>query len=210
MVKRVHPNNPSVSDPEFAAQMYASVKHPRAWLRAGQRLLAGADAIILSEEPNSQRFWQELHRVGKEGGSLDPNEFPTPDFAAAFLLMAYAAENFLKGNAVAKGLVQFDGTNLPTKLKSHDLTNLHKFAGSTISSPPWLLDLLTYCSTWYSRYPVPASAGEYWPMDDQGNLKANSYPADAHHQIRAFCAALEAELSVMAPAQWPVPLAVPP
>lgn len=111
------------------------------------------------------------------------------------MLVAFAAENFLKGIIVAKGLAPFPTPELPGILKTHKLQKLHKCAAPMTTVPPYLLDLLTYYSVWRGRYPMPTSIGEFWPIDDQGRPTVAGYSwSTSIPEMALYCDGLEAEL----------------
>ena len=175
-------------------------------VHVARRLRASADAIFERENPVTSRHWDEIRRIGRlaaESNSppedYDETKFPWPNFDAAFMLMAYAIENMLKGLAIAKGFVQFSGQELPKALRGHDLQRLHQLAapGATIASHA--SDNLTYMSEWRARYPIPTSAKKFWPMRSDGTMKGGSYSwPDFNRDILAYYAALEAELQEFA------------
>ena len=178
---KLHPNHPTLRNPKWTQQVFDNGRQPKAWMHVARQLRASADAIFERENPVAARHWDEIRRLSRlaaEGNSppedYDETKFPWPNFDAAFMLMAYAIENLLKGIAIAKGLVQFSGQELPKTLKSHDLHRLHQLVGprATIASHP--LDHLTYVSEWSGRYPLPISVEKFWPMSDDGTVKGGS------------------------------------
>lgn len=111
------------------------------------------------------------------------------------MLMAYAAENLLKGIAVAKGRVRFSEQQLPEPLVGHDLNRLHKLASPEASVELGILETLTFMSLWQARYPSPKSVSEYWPVRDDGTPKAAGYAwPQSYEAVLAYYGALESEL----------------
>ena len=76
---------------------------------------------------------------------------------------------------VAKGIVKFSAQKLPKEIDSHDLGKLHTRSKAAATIAPYLLDGLTYMTTWRARYPFPPKVEDFWPMDDKGNLKAGGF-----------------------------------
>ncbi|MEJ0069925.1 MAG: hypothetical protein WDO24_15745 [Pseudomonadota bacterium] len=178
---KTHPNNPTLRNPDFAKKVFDSSHHPRSWLTMARRLRSSADAIFDRETPVAARFWDEMRRISENAASgssledFDQEKFPHPNFDAAFMLIAFAVENLLKGIAVAKGLVTFSVQKLPGALATHDLRRLHQLAAPTTAVAPHVLDHLTYMAEWRARYPLPMSVEQFWPMDQHGNLKNSGY-----------------------------------
>ena len=165
---KIHANNPVSRNPKFAKEVFDSASQPLAWLVVSRRLRHSANAIFEPENPVAQRFWAELHRINVSGGTLDETKFPWPNFDAAYMLIAFAIENLLKGLMLAKGVATFSAQQLPTALQGHDLRKFHGRAKPTATISTHLLDALTYMSEWRARYPLPIRLADFWPMDDKG------------------------------------------
>jgi hypothetical protein len=194
MVVKTHANNPVLRNPKFAKDVFDSARRPLAWLTVGCRLRSAADAIFERENPVATRFYDELRRISNSE-KLDEAKFPPPNFDAAYMLIAFAIENLLKGLIVAKERVTFSRQKMPGNLVTHDLHKLHKLAapGATISQH--VLDSLTYMAEWRGRYPLPLSVEKFWPMHDDGapKIAVFSWP-NAHSEFLAYFDCIEAEL----------------
>ncbi len=199
---KLHPNHPTLRNPKWTQQVFDNSREPKAWMHVAGRLRASADAIFERERPVAARHWDELRRIGRLAAKrnsppedYDENKFPWPNFDAAFMLMAYAIENLLKGLAIAKELVRFSGQTLPKTLKDHDLSRLHQLAGPRAAIAAYELDHLSYMSEWRARYPLPTSVDKFWPMRADGSIKAGGYRwPNSINNILAYYDALEAEL----------------
>jgi hypothetical protein len=202
--KEIHPNHPMMQNPAFATQIFNRWSKPDAWLRIGRHLRTSADILLEREDPIATRHWGELRRIGAAhivaGGNAQPEDydelkFPFPNFNVAYMLVAYALENLLKGLAVAKGRVVFSGQELPKDLMTHDLSKLHALATPSATADRHVLDSLTYMSEWRARYPLPSSVEKIWPMGDNGAPKAAGlrWP-ESHQEFLAYCDGLETEL----------------
>jgi hypothetical protein len=194
--------HPTLRNPKWTQQVFESARQPKAWMHVARRLRSSADAIFERENPVAARHWDEIRRLmglAAEGNSppedYDETKFPWPNFDAAFMLMAYAIENLLKGLAIAKGLVRFSGQELPKTLKDHDLHRLHQLVGPRATIASHALEDLTYMLEWRARYPLPTSVDKFWPMRGDGTMKGGSctWP-DFNKNILAYYDALEAEL----------------
>lgn len=201
----IHANNPTLRNPKFAKEVFDHAHHPKAWLLVAHRLRRSADAIFERENPVARRFWQEFRRIANVSGAsstppedLDESKFPFPNFDAAYLLIAFAIENLLKGLMVAKGIAIFPQQKLPEILKGHDLHKLHKRATPKTAISQHLLESLTYMSDWRARYPFPTSVEKFWPMRDDGTptTPGFSWP-DSHTEFLAYYDGLEAELRAL-------------
>src|SRR6202043_653459 len=163
------PNNPALRNPKFATEVFESAQRPLAWLVVGRRLRQSANALFDRENPVAKRYWAELRRVGEastKDGEVEFDEvaFPSPNFDAGYMLIAFAIENFLKGIMIAKGIVTFTGARVPKMLISHDLDKLHAAAAPAATIASHVLDSLTYMSQWRARYPLPTDVAMFWPM----------------------------------------------
>ena len=198
----IHKNNPVFRNPRFAADVFEAAKQPVAWLFVSRQLRQSAKPIFEQENPVAQRYWDELQRLSVSGASgeakpFDETKFPPPaNFYAAYMLIAYAIENLLKGLMLAKGIAELSATeNYPQKLKGHDLRVLHERAEPKATVTLHLLDALTYMSEWRARYPLPLKLADFWPIDDEGNPKGNGFRfPNSHDEFWAYCNALDAEL----------------
>jgi hypothetical protein len=201
-VAKLHPHHPTLLNPKWTQEVFKSASQPKAWMHVARRLRASADAIFERENPVATRHWDEIRRIGRlaADGNLPPEDydeskFPWPNFDAAFMLMAYAIENLLKGLAVAKGLVQVSAHELPKTLKDHDLYRLHQLATPRATIAPNVLDILTYMSEWRARYPFPTSIEKFWPMSSDGTMKGGGYSwPHFSMDVLAYYDALEEEL----------------
>ena len=198
---KLHPNHPTLRNPKWTRQVFDNAREPKAWMHVAGQLRASADAIFEQERPVAARHWDKLRRIGGLAAECTPPEdydekkFPWPNFDAAFMLMAYAIENLLKGLAIAKGLVRFSDQKLPNTVKDHDLSRLHQLVGPRATIASYELDHLTYMSEWRGRYPLPTSVDKFWPMGVNGSIKAGGYRwPDSINNILAYYDALEAEL----------------
>jgi hypothetical protein len=81
-------------------------------------LRSSANAILDRENPIATRFFDELRKTSATQ-EFDESKFPSANFDAAYKLVGFAIENFLKGIAIAKGPATFAGQKLPEKLKTH-------------------------------------------------------------------------------------------
>ena len=190
---KIHANNPVVRNPPFATQVFDAARRPVAWLVVSRRLRQSADAIFDRENPIARRFYNELRR---DPAKFDREKFPWPNFDAAYMLIAFAIENLLKGLLVAKGVVTFTAQKIPAALKGHDLRTLHGRAKTAATINPAILESLTYMSEWRARYPFPTEIERFWPMRDDGTFKTGGgfiFP-QSHHEFLAYCEALDAEL----------------
>jgi hypothetical protein len=202
MAKKVHPNNPTLSNPEYAAAVLDAARHPLSWLIVGQRLRSSADAIFDRETPVANRFWEEFNRINRQVASgnspreeFDESRFPQPNFYAAYMLIAFAIENFLKGIATAKQIFPFTQQPLPARLDTHDLYALHQRVTPQATVSQNTLEVVTYFYEWKARYSFPKSTDKFWPVRGDGTFKASFYPWPAFHQeFFAYCDGLEREL----------------
>jgi hypothetical protein len=195
------PTHPTLRNPDWVRQVYDSARQPEAWLHAAKKLRTSADAIFERENPIADRFYGELIRGARaatgenpSSGYFDEVKFPWPNFGAAFMLMAFAIENLLKGLAIEKGKVELSKLELPQGLKSHDLDELHQLAKPRATAAQHVLDHLTYMS-WAGRYPCPTEAGKFWPTRKDGTIAGigTSWP-QSHNDVLAYYDALAAEL----------------
>ncbi len=200
-MRKVHPNHPTLRNPKFAKEVFDASRQPRAWYTVAQRLRRSAEAIFARENPVARRFYDELHRIGglaaegKPPEDFDETKFPFPNFDAAYMLIAFAIENLLKGILVARGLVTFSKEEVPKPLKTHDLRKLHELASPTATIPTYALDTLSYMGDWRGRYPLPTSVEKFWPMNDDGTMRGAGYSwPQFHTDFFAYCDGLEAEL----------------
>jgi hypothetical protein len=204
-VAKIHPNNPTLRNPKFAQEVFDHARQPAAWLRVGCRLRSSADAIFERENPVATRFWDELHRIGLAAAAensppenFDESKFPFPNFDAAYMLVAFAIENLLKGLAIAKRVAVFSAQELPVNIRTHDLDKLHKLAAAKATISQHVLDSLTYMSEWRARYPFPTSVEKFWPMHDSGAPKAAGFNwPDSHLEFLSYCDGLEGELRAL-------------
>jgi hypothetical protein len=149
-VAKIHPNNPTLHNPKFAKEVFDHARQPAAWFRVARRLRSSADAVFERENPVAERFWTELRRGDARLSNLaveqdfDEQKYPFPNFNAAYMLVAFAIENLLKGLAIAKGLVTFSDQKLPKELVTHDLDKLHKLVAPKATISQDVLDSLTY------------------------------------------------------------------
>jgi hypothetical protein len=200
--RKVHPNHPTQCNPEFAMGVYDSARRPIAWLIVGRRLRYSAEVIFERENPVSTRFWGELERrvnLSADGNTpsedFDHAKFPPPNLNAAYMLVAFAIENLLKGLMIAKGIVRFSGQRLPSELVGHDLYAMHKLATPKATVPQHVLEALTTMSVWSGRYPLPLNVAGFWRMDDNGALKGVGFTGpESHSEFLAYYDGLEAEL----------------
>jgi hypothetical protein len=202
LVKKVHPNNPALRNPQFARTVFDAGRQPAAWLSVGRNLRSSADVIFKSENPVANIFWNEMQRIHSfaANGDITPEFPPPPNMDGFHLLIAYAIENFLKGIIVTKGKANFTSQlELPGILKTHDLSKLNKIASPTATIALHLLDSLTYMSEWRGRYPIPISVDQFWPMHPNGTPKTPgfSWPG-SYSEILEYCDHLEAELQALA------------
>jgi hypothetical protein len=121
------------------------------WNRSADRLLEAAALI----EPELRLKWREI-------GSRWRGE-PVPLLGlhgTRMLIMGFAIENLMKGILVtrlsASEIKRAEGGDLPTFLKTHDLTRLAAEIGLALTERQafWLWRLTRF-STFAGRYPVP-------------------------------------------------------
>jgi hypothetical protein len=149
--RKVHQSNPAIRNREWAQLYFDAAKYPAAWLSVARRLRSSAEAIFDREKPTATRTLEELLRLGAEGRlkDFDTKEYPAPNLDAAYMLMAFAIENLLKGLMVGKGSIDFSNHDkLPEELLTHNLCDLHNLAEPTATIAPYLLDALTYMAEW--------------------------------------------------------------
>jgi hypothetical protein len=196
--KTFHPNHPSLTNPDFVADVLKVAKHPASWLDRARRLRHSANAVFEIEAPVADDFYEALGRYGD-----DPTrEFdaPFPNLDGAFMLAAFAVENLLKGLILAKGLATFTGPELPTSLKTHKLLELHRLAAPNAVVPEHLLDYLSHTAIWRGRYPLPTTIDDFWPIDAGGNLRSGGFTwPGTRDQVQKYCDELEAELKAVMP-----------
>lgn len=109
-------------------------------------------------EPDIILVW-ESYRAGVKGepGPLKADHYQGP----YFMLLAYATENLLKAEAVARNGArykrEFRATlKFPQELKAYDLVQLAKWVDLAFTlEEEDLLRRLTRSAIWYGRYPVP-------------------------------------------------------
>ena len=202
MSRAIHPNHPKVRNPKFAAQVFDSLSRPVAWLHVARHLRSSADTLFERENPIATRHYDELRRIASlatvdnsQPENYDESKFPFPNFHVAYMLIAFALENLLKGIAIAKGSVTFSGQELPKSLITHDLHKLHKLAAPKATIAPHTLDSLSYMSEWRARYPIAVDVEKIWPMSDAGIPKIATFRwPDSHQEFLAYFDNLEAEL----------------
>jgi len=201
--KNLHPNHPVNRNPEFVDEVLAASSHPRSWLKIAKRLRSSAQVLFDHEEPVAKKFYDELGRVGRrrsEGNDgsedWDFTRFPRPDFSIAFMLVAFAIENLLKGLALTKGITKLDDQKIPKNLLTHDLVKLAELAKPLANIGLDILETLHHSSEWYARYPLPTSVDQFWPMRQDGTLKALWYRwPDIQMQLADYLDQLESELA---------------
>jgi hypothetical protein len=78
------------------------------------------------------------------------------------------------------------------------LAELHDLAGPKATVAPHLLDALTYMAEWRARYPTPIWIDLYWPMDEEGKIRAGAglWPGD-HSEMFRYWDELEAEFGAL-------------
>jgi hypothetical protein len=124
-------------------------RQPLSWLFVSRQLRQSARPIFQQENLVAKRYFDELQRLSLsdgtgEEGTFDETKFPpAPNFYAAYMLIAYAIENLLKGLMLAKGIAKFSGQDFPKELITHDLRRLHGRAKPIAPVPLHLLDALT-------------------------------------------------------------------
>ena len=115
-----HQSNPAYRNPEWAQRIFDAAKNPAEWLYVARRLRSSADAIFEREEPTATKTREEFLRLGALGRleELDTEAYPAPNLDAAYMLMAYAIENLLKGLIVGKKRADFSNpTNITRRAR---------------------------------------------------------------------------------------------
>jgi len=123
-----------------------------------------AKALRLATESIGSRLktvWEEIHsgqtRLSPDLMKLHP---------VFLMLSSYAAENYLKARIVVmKGWTAENiGKTLPKPLKSHELAELCKEAGASLTQEENdLIDRLSVYAVWAGRYPCPLAREELRP-----------------------------------------------
>jgi hypothetical protein len=109
-MRKIHANNPALRNPDFALQVFDQARQPVVWLFISRRLRQSAKAIFEKEDPVAQQHYNTLQRLNAGLIKFEEAEIPrAPNFEAAYMLIAYAIENLLKGLMLAKGIVKFSG-----------------------------------------------------------------------------------------------------
>lgn len=195
MKKSIHPVSPVIRNPQFAKEVFDAASQPRTWLRVAQNLRSSAVAILERENPIAKRFFDELAQMDVNA-EFDERRFPRGNFDAAYMLIAFSIENFLKGIIIAKKIISFSTQELPGQLKTHNLNKLHALANPKAQIKPVLLDVLFYMAEWRGRYPFPTSVEGFWPIDEQGIPVAIGYSwPESQNEFLSYCDDLERELN---------------
>ena len=199
--RRVHQGNPASRNREWSRMFFDAAKNPTNWLRVARKLRSSVDVIFEREKPIAAKALNELQRLLAEGEpeDLDIKGYAPPNLEAGYMLMAFAIENLLKGLIVGKSSVDATNPNrLFDELFTHNLADLHDLAEPKASIAPHLLDALTYMAEWRARYPTPVWIDLYWPMDEEGKIRAGAglWPGD-YSDIFRYSDELEAELSAL-------------
>jgi hypothetical protein len=199
--RRVHQGNPAIRNREWARMFFDAAKNPTDWRRVARRLRSSADVIFEHEKPIAATALQALQSLGTKGrlGDVHTEEYAAPNLEAGYMLMAFAIENLLKGLIVGKGTVDaFNPGRLFDELLTHNLAELHNLAEPKATIAPHLLDALTYMAEWRARYPTPVWVDRFWPMDEEGKIRAGAglWPGD-YGDIFRYSDELDAGLTAL-------------
>jgi len=130
------------------------------WLEKAEKLKRASLILYNADLPDlrlyDQAYKKALEEIGEEGSA--PVGHPHPDMLPAFSMFGSAMENLFKGVMVHKDLGLIGADKLSQSLKSHDLLDLAKEAGMTLSAPETsLLAWLSEVVIWKARYSVPTN-----------------------------------------------------
>jgi len=129
---------------------------PKAWAHQAWNLRLASEALLLHDDDERDRVFRQ---------KTQPR---LPIFWSSNIermLMGFSIENLLKALILmvpeqAEQAFSKDG-NLRWSVKSHDLNKLSKEAGIDVApEEAQLLDVLSTCSTWAGRYPLPMNENE--------------------------------------------------
>jgi len=129
---------------------------PKAWEHQAWNLRLASDALLLHDEDESDRIFRQ---------KVQPR---LPMFWSSNIermLMGFSLENLLKALIMmvpekSERAFSKEG-NLRWSVSSHDLIKLSKEADVEVTpEEEQLLDVLTTCSTWAGRYPLPMNENE--------------------------------------------------
>lgn len=132
-----------------------NLANPELWIRKAEELLVAARIL----EAYVGRYWSKT-RIDKNGRLAHlPRGKGRHVFGPYFLLIAYAIEDYFKALLVHKNQKSLDNKilkNIPPYINTHDLLQLARKVGMTVTMPEEdLLVRLSRNSIWKARYPVP-------------------------------------------------------
>jgi len=141
---------------QLAIQYSEQLRDPTTWTRTAEQLVKVANSL----EAKIQDWWRKL-----------PDSDASSDIVGLgavlgvhFLLVAFAAENYLKAAIVRRNVDIWRSRlfeSLPRELRSHDLLQLAKKSGFPVDQDAAdLFERLERNSVWSARYPVPAKSDD--------------------------------------------------
>jgi hypothetical protein len=137
------------------AMLAIGITDAERWLSRARGLVMAAEEV----EPSVRRFWRGFQATKNTARQLQLATGPSTHMAY-FMLMGFAAENYLKGLLVAKDSKQIRQEAIKGKrhlvkaLGGHDLVEVARKADLEISdSEEELLFRLTTNIEWFGRYP---------------------------------------------------------
>ena len=114
--------------------------------------------FALAHSQDKMEYIQEFRERHKEGEIIKSRYFPKVQSVAIFLL-CFAIEAEIKGLIMLKDKKILD----PGKFFKHNLWELSKMAGLSLSNYRTELDGGTETITWLGKYPIPKEANKfYW------------------------------------------------
>lgn len=173
MTKQVSPESR-----QRQAMLAIGITDPERWFSRARGLVLAAEEV----EPSVRRFWRRFQATKNPARQLQMATGPSTHMAY-FLLMGFAAENYLKGLLVAKESKPirqkaFKGrSQLARALGGHALVKVARKAGFEISdSDEELLFRLTTNIEWFGRYP--------FALTGDGQMAYPTFPDGSPKDIR--------------------------
>ena len=146
----------SGTEMQLAIQYSEQLRDPATWTRTAEELLRVANTL----EPTIRDWWKELQHDDGSSRIVGIGAIQS----VHFLLVAFAAENYLKAAIVRRNVDIWRSRlfeSLPRELRSHDLLQLAKKSGFPVDQDAAdLLERLERNSVWSARYPVPAKSAD--------------------------------------------------